>query len=243
MESPKELRRLVSDYRRAKNKLVTSNMGLVHAIVRDYYSTSSNSSHNNKRKNNKSSSMSGTTKLGITKEELIQEGSLGLIRAAELFDPNRGLRFSTYAYIWIKGVLSNKKLDQPIALPARERTKWNQIQQAIHDLKQTYNNNSNNNNKDSTNSDMMEQVAKATNLSTPQVQQIICKMTQTRNLLSLDYQYDTTTRSGSDSGKHALLYNDKNMQSDADLVERLHVRADVVAALARNLNPREARLM
>jgi DNA-directed RNA polymerase sigma subunit (sigma70/sigma32) len=41
-------------------------------------------------------------RLGITKEELVQEGSLNLMRAAELFDPERGLRFSTYATIWTK---------------------------------------------------------------------------------------------------------------------------------------------
>ena len=39
------------------------------------------------------------------------------------------------------------------------------------------------------------------------------------------------------------LSNDKNMMDDVDLVERLQLRADIVAALARNLDPREARLM
>jgi len=227
LESPKELRRLVSDYRRAKNKLVTSNMGLVHTIVRDHYSSNQDKNKNNSRN-------------GISKEEWIQEGSLGLIRAAELFDPNRGLRFSTYAYIWIKGVLSNQKLDQTIALPAREKTKWNHIQRAMIDLKHK---NSEEHNTDENYVPTMEQLAKATNLDTQQVQLILSKMNKTRNLLSLDYQYQTTSRSGSDTSRAALLMNDKNLHSDADLVERLHVRADVVAALARNLDQREARLM
>jgi len=214
LDSPKELRRLVSTYRKAKNKLVTANMGLVHAVVKDLYA-------------------GRTTRMnGVTKEELIQEGSLGLIRAAELFDPNRGLRFSTYAYIWIKGMLSNNKLDQTIALPAREQTKWNKIQKAIQDL------------KSSSLEITVKQVSTLTEISVEEVNQVVNKMTKTRNLLSLDYQYESTSRSGSDTLQLGnALMQDKNLQSDVDLVERLQLRADVIAALARNLDQREARLM
>jgi len=169
---------------------------------------------------------------GVTKEELVQEGSLGLIRAAELFDPNRGLRFSTYAYIWIKGMLSNNKLDQTIALPAREQTKWNKIQKAIQDL------------KSSSLEITVKQVSALTEISVEEVNQVVNKMTKTRNLLSLDYQYESTSRSGSDTLQLGnALMQDKNLQSDVDLVERLQLRADVIAALARNLDQREARLM
>jgi DNA-directed RNA polymerase sigma subunit (sigma70/sigma32) len=59
-------------------------------------------------------------RLGITKEELVQEGSLNLMRAAELFDPERGLRFSTYATIWTN--VSNSHLTELVRLPQREKT-------------------------------------------------------------------------------------------------------------------------
>lgn len=88
LESAKELRKQVSAYRQAKQLLVSANIGLVHAVVNKQYASIRKST-------------------GLSKEELIQEGSLGLMRAAELFDPSRGLRFSTYATIWIKGTLQN----------------------------------------------------------------------------------------------------------------------------------------
>jgi len=41
-------------------------------------------------------------RLGMQLEDLVQEGNLGLIRAAELYDPQKGTRFLTYAHYWIR---------------------------------------------------------------------------------------------------------------------------------------------
>jgi len=38
----------------------------------------------------------------LTLQDMIQEGNLGLMEAAERFDPNRGFRFSTYAAYWVR---------------------------------------------------------------------------------------------------------------------------------------------
>lgn len=64
--------------RAAKEQLVNANMRLVVSIARRYQS------------------------LGVTLQDLVQEGCLGLIRAAEKFDPDRGFRFSTYASWWVQ---------------------------------------------------------------------------------------------------------------------------------------------
>ena len=41
-------------------------------------------------------------KMGVNRMDLIQEGSLGLMRAVDRFDPSRGFKFSTYASWWIQ---------------------------------------------------------------------------------------------------------------------------------------------
>lgn len=223
LDSPKELRRLVSDYRQAKNKIVMANMGLVHAVVRSRLGASISAT----------SSSSDVS----TYEELVQEGSLGLLRAAELFDPSRGLRFSTYATIWIKGVLGHSSIGETIKLPAREKTKWNKINSAIQDLMLTFADSGN------THTPTEEEIGKKCGLDPSEVKAVITKMKRARNVLSLDYQYNSQSRSGNDTGTYNALLNDKNLMDDVDLVERLHVRADVIAALARNLDAREARFV
>jgi len=217
LDSPKTLRRLISSYRTAKNELVSANLGLVYAVVRQ----------GPQRKN------------GISEEELVQEGTLGLIRAAELFDPDKGLRFSTYATIWIKGVLGNSKLDQAIVLPSREKIKWNKIQRATVELRALHNIQ-----KDEDDGSIItpKELAEMTSIPVKEIMDLQYKMPRTKNMLSLDYQYTGTTRSGTQQDSSNEIYGNSAL-AENDLVETLQMKADIVAALARNLEPREARLM
>lgn len=172
LESPKELRRHVSDYRRAKQLLVTANMGLVHAVVKSQHSR----------------------KMGVTYEELVQEGSLGLLRAAELFDPSRGLRFSTYATIWIKGTLSNSHVVEPIKLPEREKTKWNKIRKAHEELVAEHD-------REPT----PQEISDRLDMSVEEFFTIKRKMTQAQQVLSLDYEYNTQTRAGTTGDRKSVV--------------------------------------
>ncbi|KAL7441758.1 hypothetical protein ACHAXH_008349 [Discostella pseudostelligera] len=224
--SPNELRKLISDYRTAKQELVSSNMGLVRAVVQSQYARKA-------------------YYRGVPMEELIQEGSLGLIRAAELFDPAKGLRFSTYATIWIKGVLSNtNSLDEVINLPNREKAMWNKIQQAMEDMQNDDKSSSSGNNKGSGKQQPSEEILAAKlGMDVSMVQQHLRRMNCVSKVLSLDYQYTSTTRSGFADNKQEMLQSGLQFGTDADLAERAQFKADILSGLIRNLTQKEVTLM
>jgi RNA polymerase primary sigma factor len=82
----------------AKERMIAANLRLVVHIARAY-----------QRADN-----------GLSFSDLVQEGTFGLVRAVEKFDPRRGLRFSTYATIWIRQSISRAITNKarPIRLPA-----------------------------------------------------------------------------------------------------------------------------
>ena len=69
------------------------------------------------------------------------------------------------------------------------------------------------------------------------------RMACVTNVLSLDYQYNSSTRSGEANGRQDALMNSKQFTVDADVAERAQFKADVVAGLVRNLSERELTLM
>ncbi|MDY6912891.1 MAG: sigma-70 family RNA polymerase sigma factor [Planctomycetota bacterium] len=73
---------------------------------------------------------------GMTLSDLVAEGNLGLMRAIEQFDPEAGVRFSTYAAWWIKQSIKRAMINagQPIHIPAyllKLITKWRRAARAL----------------------------------------------------------------------------------------------------------------
>lgn len=94
----KEQKKIVRIGERAKRRMIQGNLRLVIRVASKFSKMTSR----------------------ITMQDLIQEGNIGLIRAAEMFDPSRGYKFSTYAYWWIKqGIMRASQVqDRIIKLPS-----------------------------------------------------------------------------------------------------------------------------
>lgn len=76
---------------------------------------------------------------GMSLGDLIEEGNLGLIRAVDYFDPDRGVRFSTYAAWWIKQSIKRALLEniQPVHIPTYMVALINQWRHTLAELETT----------------------------------------------------------------------------------------------------------
>ena len=171
---------------------------------------------------------------GLSMGDLIQEGNIGLMKAAQKFEPNRGFRFSTYASWWIRASIQDFLLKHWSIVRIATTSKQKSLFFSLRRLKQKING------TDSGNIDYntAENIASDLNISTSAVVNMDSRITQNDSSLNKKISED-----GED--EFLSLLEDEDARPDEIIFakDELNQKKDMVSQAISSLDERETQII
>lgn len=207
------LRQCLEEGTEAKEKLVVSNLRMVQRVVNLYIRNGLGSEYN--------------------AGDMMQEGTLALIRAAEKFEPTKGFRFSTYAMYWIRASVKRSQMLQSrlINVPQRVHETFKRISKVEVELRAELGR-----------QPMKREIALAANVSVEQLEK--CTEAMRQQLMSLDEDLQNSKKPGSSNGNRKMdMYELLPDEESMELVNQKFMKEDLIKSLQRHLTPLEVAIL